>query len=590
VHLWPDGEEECAALAPNKPRNGASWPKEGRVWCDGMEELADVEERNQRLPRGLLPRRPARIVRRCMTTVPLKLTGDDLVSAFRAGEFEIDCIEMRLTQHKEQDAITYVGPGYIKLSDDGNLEFKVYARDEANTSALASLDAMMKPESGKIYGETDFYTLTAVDRANNQWLAPDLLPHPDWRSLEDVSPIVHGTLTMLRTESGRFAKPARKHLLRLHFFENVQVACTSISAQETPKGTVLTRDHAKFSALGCDFHVSKMDDEIIVEVQSDEPFAPFFETRIIEALQFMVARALPLRMLVTVEGPRQALELSSSVPRAEKPKLDPPLASGYQGYQECFWPLFTRYLKYVVKNNSTQYWHSCSYHLNNAAEASSLSIDTWATAICVAVEGIASLIEVKSTPEEKKTKNGIIDALKDYIDAQAWDGNLKERVKGLLPQIHNVQVRTRLETLRVIGHVDRVNMKAWSDLRNKQAHPKYSDLRNINKVDLQSKLDLISKTTVLMYQIVFHLIGYGGKYVDYGTYGFPVRDYPSQPPEDAPAAIKLDENESVSSFRAFFCKCAKWFKNALRIPFAVPVRISCARSTPQTRTDTAASP
>jgi hypothetical protein len=26
-------EEECAALAPIKPRNGASWPKEGRVWC-----------------------------------------------------------------------------------------------------------------------------------------------------------------------------------------------------------------------------------------------------------------------------------------------------------------------------------------------------------------------------------------------------------------------------------------------------------------------------------------------------------------------------------------------------------------------------
>jgi hypothetical protein len=26
-------EEECAALAPIKPRNGAFWPKEGRGWC-----------------------------------------------------------------------------------------------------------------------------------------------------------------------------------------------------------------------------------------------------------------------------------------------------------------------------------------------------------------------------------------------------------------------------------------------------------------------------------------------------------------------------------------------------------------------------
>lgn len=510
-----------------------------------------------------------------MTTTPSNLTGDDLVSAFRSGNFEIDCLEMRLTQNKTEEPITYSGPGYIRLSDDGTLEFKIYAREVRNTSALASLNATMKSESGKIYAETDFYTLAAVDRANNQWLAKDLLPHIHWPGLEDVRPIAHGALTTLATASGRFAKQTRKHLLRLHFFERVEIACTGISAQETPIGATLTRDHAKFSALGCEFLVTKTDDEIIAVVQSDEPFAPFFETRIIEALQFMLSRSLPLRMLVSTEDSSQILELSSAVPRAGRPKLDPPLAPGYQGYQECFWPLFTRYLEYVVKNTSAQYWHSSSYHLNNAAEASAQSLDTWATGICVAVEGIASLIEIKSTPEEKKAKRDIIKALSDYIDAQAWDSKLSRRTKGLLPQLHNVQVRERLETLRVIGHVDGADMKAWSDLRNRQAHPKHSDIRNIDKVDLRSKLDLISKTTVLMYHVVFHLIGYSGKYVDYGTYRYPVRDYPLPPPESAPDSITPDESKSGSPFRTLLCKCVKWLKGTLpdSLYRAVPLSI-----------------
>ena len=401
-----------------------------------------------------------------MPTTPSNLTGDGLVSAFRSRKFEVDCLEMRLTQQQAEYPIVYVGPGYIRLSDDGNLEFKIYVRDVKNTSSLASLDAMMKGESGKIYGETDFYTLAAVDRANNQWLAKDLLPHIDWPGLEDVFPIAHGALSTLATASGRFATPTRKHLLRLHFFETVEVACINISAQETPTGTVLTRDHAKFSALGYEFQVTKADDEIIVEVQSDEPFAPFFETRIIEALQFVLARSLPLRMLVTADVKGQILELASAASRIGRPKLDPPLAPGYRGYQECFWPLFMRYLEYVVNNNSTRYWHSCSYHLNNASEASAHSMDTWATAICVAVEGIASLIDINSAPEEKKTKKDMIKVLSDYIDAQAWDSKLSGRIKGLLSQLHNVQVRERLETLRVIGHVDGTHMKAWSDLRN----------------------------------------------------------------------------------------------------------------------------
>jgi hypothetical protein len=39
-------------------------------------------------------------------------------------------------------------------------------------------------------------------------------------------------------------------------------------------------------------------------------------------------------------------------------------------------------------------------------------------------------------------------------------------------------------------------------------------------------LGLINKTTVLMYQIIFYIIGYKGKFIDYGAPDYPYKEYP----------------------------------------------------------------
>ena len=42
----------------------------------------------------------------------------------------------------------------------------------------------------------------------------------------------------------------------------------------------------------------------------------------------------------------------------------------------------------------------------------------------------------------------------------------------------------------------------------------------------QTALDMVNKTIVLMYKIIFQVIGYEGKFTDYGTVGYPLKDYP----------------------------------------------------------------
>jgi len=254
------------------------------------------------------------------------------------------------------------------------------------------------------------------------------------------------------------------------------------------------------------------------------------------------------------------LELTSANPKSIRPHLDPPLAPGYQGYYDHAWNLFSRYLDYVLRSNDTMYWHSCSYHLHNACEASANSIDAWAIGVCLAVEGISSLVEVPQTKEEKKLKKDICKSLTEFIDAQHWDEKFTRRLKGLVGQLQSLRVIDRLEPLRALGSVDEAHVGAWSKLRNRQAHPKHADLKNLDMREVQAMLDLISKTTVLMYLIVFHLIGYTGKYVDYGTHRYPVRDYPPSAPELAkpvetdPESLPTTTRISLKSTLCTWCR------------------------------------
>ena len=44
--------------------------------------------------------------------------------------------------------------------------------------------------------------------------------------------------------------------------------------------------------------------------------------------------------------------------------------------------------------------------------------------------------------------------------------------------------------------------------------------------EFQQIFSLMNQVTVLLYQITFHLVGYEGKYTDYGQFGYPMKTYP----------------------------------------------------------------
>ena len=61
---------------------------------------------------------------------------------------------------------------------------------------------------------------------------------------------------------------------------------------------------------------------------------------------------------------------------------------------------------------------------------------------------------------------------------------------------------------------------AWSRLRNKLAHGE-----GLGSASLQEFLELSNMVLILFYHLVFFATGYQGKYTDYSTIGWPVKDY-----------------------------------------------------------------
>src|SRR5215210_5457423 len=100
------------------------------------------------------------------------LVNDDEITALRAGEFELHCLEMRLERKSADERCVISGPGRIAQLPDGQLGLTVYAPEqfELGFSYLAW-------PAGQVIPEDAYFALTATDIYGRQWTSHHILPH-----------------------------------------------------------------------------------------------------------------------------------------------------------------------------------------------------------------------------------------------------------------------------------------------------------------------------------------------------------------------------------------------------------------------------
>ncbi len=458
---------------------------------------------------------------------------DEIIVALRDRKLELNCSEIVLTQAVASNPISYRGKGQISQTEDDGLMFKIEAAEATNIDAFAHLRMGMSSESGRLFGDADYYDLSATDQDGRVWKAERILPQCKW-TLQPPNPIV--------TVDGSFDTAATKaeasdvrNSVQLFFFDEVELPYSYQSLVAKDGTSTVVGDKAAFAAVNCSFLFSRRDHGFTVDVQSGASINVDMATRIAEALQFLVARRVLCRVQVRQDGQDRLVEITAGRQAATKSNFPPPILPTDISIFVDGWKLFSKYLEYILKTPHS-YWNVCSYHLDNAREAGGGSVDSWAVGVSVATEALASLVRLDDDPAEKDLLKKLRDSVLAHIAADPELAGQAKRLSGLLDMMGSKPPMDRLAPLVTTGHVDQSNIKAWKSLRNKYVHPKVTHFESATRGDkLQKMLDLLYGATVLMYQITFFLIGYEGRYANYAAPGWPSTDYPKRT-ADVPAA------------------------------------------------------
>lgn len=436
------------------------------------------------------------------------MIDEKTIEAIKASAFKLTCPSISLTQATSADPIVFIGSGEVYQGDEGKLKLSCSATEIENTDWVQWFNRSLESKPGKLFPAESYFELRVRDDEDREWTASSVRVSCNWHVGRPLT--VCATLSHL-CHATTMASDAGESCI-LHFFDDMKLPLWP--------SHVPANFNSKFAQLEVR-EASK--GHVVVCANSGDKLPASFALRIEEACGFLTA----------VEASAQVVTVSSAstsqttiYPKKSKPpsgKIPVPLGGSHTEFLDEGWMLFRCYLDYITSTSKPDFWSHVGYYVHNARMSSAGSVDTWAVSVSVAVEGLSHLLDSGVSASQKVLVGELRNWLMPMINESAKFSSLSDRLGGLIGMMADERVKDRLSALVETRQITGAYVKAWSDLRNKFVHPKAKDLVAFSDEKFQQLIDLLYKVTTLMYEIVFHLIGYRGAYLDYGTDGWPIR-------------------------------------------------------------------
>jgi hypothetical protein len=148
------------------------------------------------------------------------------------------------------------------------------------------------------------------------------------------------------------------------------------------------------------------------------------------------------------------------------------------------------------------------------------SYDAFALGLGVSIEGILN-DEFSTIGQPSQALLDDLERAQDLIRKSSLPQQVKNRIAGSISSMAQSRPGDKFPALIASKQVVKKHVDAWKKIRNKSAHADVS-----NSIPLQQFIDLCQMNVVLFYHLIFSAIGYKGPYRDYGTPGWPLKDYP----------------------------------------------------------------
>ncbi len=443
------------------------------------------------------------------------MSGEDYKQALYRGDLRIDCSKITLTQNTATNPLVFLGNGYIHQLADGAIRFHMFAQSEDEARAVALLHVSLR---ANLLGQENYFSFEAVAYGGETWTCDSVRAEPEIYGRQLL--VRGGLYEIRRTEEGQEGESP--FFLQVQIFQMLDLQHTAFVETVHDFGNSHQRRISRYSSELGACETRSLEDRVVWHVLSQTELPDNLHDLVIAAFEFLSAKTVAPRVIEYHRRSTQTLRLLSPRPVSLRTRLRRPISAHHLRDYEMPWRLFSLYLAYLC-SYSGSVWPPCVLHLHNAIEASANSLDAARLGLCVAVEGLAKLVPVQADEEQKKAIKKLTNAMRCILLRSGLNATvLGLRAEGLLSQLHIPRLKDHLEPLVRAGEIRPALIKAWSELRNGAAHAAAFDIDNARPDATAELLVGIDKVTTLMYEIIFHLIGYDEEYTDYSE--------PDQPP------------------------------------------------------------
>jgi hypothetical protein len=444
----------------------------------------------------------------------MSLTHDELLD-LRTGRLEVDALHMKL-RHRGTDAVAYEGPGQIRLTQDGTLEYVLFDSGAGDGFGWDSL-----PVPGSWVASDSLLDLSVQDWRGRNWSAQRT--RPDTSHVDGKPGVVcRGELREITLTSDG-SGPAGEFISLFARFEG-DIPYNLITRIETDAGgrksysfkyNVWEVDGANYTV-----RVTQADDGL--EIEASRPagvFPAHFDTRLLEGLWFVLAKPIEWYYRIRVNQETHSLTIRRQPPPPPSPRLRPPLEFRLDSdAAEPCGRMLLRYLEYVEPYLEPRF-HPMSVNVRQTLLASATNIETEALALGIAVESLIRR-EYKQYGKPGVAFISVLGAAMEFWDKWTGPSDVKERIRRAIENMRGTNPREAMNKLVDLGILSPEHRSSWNKLRHTTAHGLDFE------ADFRQVVNWCDSTHAALLRLIFVRIGYTGPYTDRSATGWPTIMYP----------------------------------------------------------------
>jgi hypothetical protein len=449
----------------------------------------------------------------------ISLEDDEFKLAFIQGTLAIDCLEITLTQNATDSPRIYTAAGSIFASPENGAEARlVWKRDADHPyDQIAIFNEMQRVKSGELIPADHYFALRAVDIAGNCWTHPAVLLKRDEKQHAEILTV---SCDFIQVE---IASDIKRTLVHYVFNDDLEMPMNvSLSSQDAVRGRTRLSIKSRVSAgvvdgMDVSYHQVNADKagnsyELAAVAQAGKEPPTDFHTRLLEAIQFCVAKQAWPIMGEVIQGGKQIVTLSKS--RAfYNGMVSAPLPS-YASDE--FYRLLECYYRYACSESNGADTAPLSKKIGGLFTLKGVWIDTIALLLSVSVESVLQDPNFKNLGKPDKGFMALLNKLFDWVKQAPVDESLIGRATSAMGTMKSNRAVDKMFVLAKAGVIDEEEIKAWKALRNPTAHGSFE----LDPAKLQDLLDNVYKLIAMIYKLAFFRVGYVGKFSDYAERGW----------------------------------------------------------------------